>query len=100
MRWRRGHRTLISGDIAFIATEPGRGGFERVSEQERVLVVCALTGEGFRLRLPGPVVREYSVPGLPAGRLIGDMIDMPRHGFYFALLEPHPVDEATPGLVA
>ncbi len=86
LRWRRGHPTLITGDIAFIATEPGLVAFERRSEQERLLVVCALTGDGFRLRLPAPVEREFSLPGLPAGRLDGDELDMPQYGFYVARL--------------
>lgn len=87
LRWRREHPALVHGDIAFIATEPGLVAFERLAEGERLLVVCALTGDGFRLKLPAPVLKEYAVPGLPAGRVVDGHVELPRHGIFFAALD-------------
>ena len=94
LRWRRDHPALVKGDIVFFPSEPGLVAFERVTDEERLLAVFALHGGNYRFPLPGPLLREIALPGLPAGVLRDGLIELPRHGIYIASLQPHDSQQA------
>ncbi len=85
LRWRRAHPALRLGSIRFVDVPAPALALVREHDGHNLLAVFNLSSQPLVLELPD--VRDYLADdghGLPAGTLIGDRLQIPARGVWFA----------------